>query len=89
MNNTQSSHSIATIIWVLTNLIFSIGCTLYNIISNGNDIPSIFFMVFIVSSIITIPVLIALSVFINHTEKLDLSKEQKQYRLYIPWRMFH
>ena len=83
MNNTQSSHSIATFIWVLTNLIFSIGCILYNIFSNGNDIPSIFFMIFIVSSIITIPVLIALTFFINHIEKKDFTIAQKQYRLYI------
>ena len=83
MNNKQSSSGIANMIWLLTNLLLSFGYFLYSLLNQEHDIIYVLLFVFIVSSIITIPVLIALSVFINHTEKLDLSKEQKQYRLYI------
>ena len=83
MNIKQSSSGLAFLIWFITNLIFSAGWLLYSIIIPNHDILIISVLILLVSSFITLPVIIVLSLYISYVEKLDLSKEQKQYRLYI------
>lgn len=76
-----TSPKVAVSIWILTNLVFSLGLTILSIIKEeGSSILYLPF-IYIFSSIGSLPMGIALMIFIAIIENLDISIKQKFLRL--------
>ena len=83
MKNNTSSVSIASLTWLLTNTVLSIGCLLYGLFQPNSNYAEMSILVFIVASIISLPVLVLLTIAISYIERRALSKQQKQYLYYL------
>ena len=77
----KSSSLLAIIIWILTNILFSVGYNIELLNDSLNDAFQNFLKVLIFSSLFSIPILILLLFFIPMINRFNISFWQKYYCL--------